>query len=87
MLALHWMFKLNKMLILSCSRSVPECNSEDEKQLLDEAPVQIPSPLVPGNISSEDSEAEEPEELSEFPVSTAHPRPIAVSLVLFFICV
>ncbi|XP_068998494.1 ataxin-7-like protein 2a [Embiotoca jacksoni] len=61
------------------SRStVPESTSEEEKQRQDEASFQTPSPLVHGRISSEESEAEGPEEPAEFPSSTAHPRPVAV---------
>ncbi|XP_010773909.1 ataxin-7-like protein 2a [Notothenia coriiceps] len=56
--------------------SVSESNTEDEQQ--DEGGVRAPSPLVHGNISSDESEAEGPEEPVEFPSSAAHPRPLAV---------
>ncbi|KAM4740305.1 ataxin-7-like protein 2a [Anableps anableps] len=62
----------------SRSMAVSECTPEEEKQWQDEAGLQAPSPLVHGHISSDDSEAEGPEELSDFPSSTAHPRPVAV---------
>lgn len=57
--------------------SVSESNTEDEQQ--DEGGVRAPSPLVHGKISSDESEAEGPEEPVEFPSSAAHPRPLAVS--------
>uniref|UniRef100_A0A3P9DGL1 Ataxin 7-like 2a n=1 Tax=Maylandia zebra TaxID=106582 RepID=A0A3P9DGL1_9CICH len=38
----------------------------------------IPSPLVHGRISSDESEAEGNDERAEFPSSAAHPRPAAV---------
>ncbi|KAK1901367.1 Ataxin-7-like protein 2 [Dissostichus eleginoides] len=56
--------------------SVSESNTEDEQQ--DEGGVRAPSPLVHGKISSDESEAEGPEEPVEFPSSAAHPRPLAV---------
>ncbi|XP_036007386.1 ataxin-7-like protein 2a [Fundulus heteroclitus] len=62
----------------SRSMAVSEFTPEEEKQWQDETGLQAPSPLVHGHISSDDSEAEAPEELSDFPSSTAHPRPIAV---------
>lgn len=74
------LISLNGVADLFSSRSmaVSECTPEEEKQLQDEAGLQAPSPLVHGHISSDDSEAEGPEELSDFPSSAAHPRPVAV---------
>ncbi|KAM6928225.1 ataxin-7-like protein 2a [Xenentodon cancila] len=62
----------------SRSTAVSECTPEEEKQRPDEAGLRAPSPLVHGHISSDESEPEGPDELSEFPSSTAHPRPAAV---------
>lgn len=56
-----------------------ESTPEEEKQRQDEGSLRAPSPLVHGRISSDDSEAEGPEEPVEFPSSVAHPRPLAVS--------
>ncbi|XP_059185931.1 ataxin-7-like protein 2a isoform X2 [Centropristis striata] len=58
--------------------AVSESNTEEEKQRQDEGSLRAPSPLVHGRISSDESEAEGPEELVEFPSSAAHPRPLAV---------
>ncbi|TDH13540.1 hypothetical protein EPR50_G00033940 [Perca flavescens] len=55
-----------------------EGNTEEEKQRQDEGSFGAPSPLVHGRISSDESEAEGPEEPIEFPSSAAHPRPLAV---------
>ncbi|CAB1457268.1 unnamed protein product [Pleuronectes platessa] len=55
-----------------------ECSPEDEKQRQDEGSLRTQSPLVHGRISSDESEAEGPEEPLEFPSSCAHPRPLAV---------
>ncbi|XP_040890994.1 ataxin-7-like protein 2a isoform X2 [Toxotes jaculatrix] len=62
----------------SRSTGVSECTPEEEKQRQDEGSLRAPSPLVHGRISSDESEAEGPEELLEFPSSAAHPRPLAV---------
>lgn len=68
-------------LILFCSRSTAasEFTPEEEKQRQDEAGLRAPSPLIHGHISSDESETEGPEEVSEFPSSSAHPRPASVS--------
>ncbi|KAM7402790.1 hypothetical protein PAMP_018001 [Pampus punctatissimus] len=58
--------------------AVSENTPEEEKQRQDEGSLRAPSPLVHGRISSDDSEAEGPEEPVEFPSSAAHPRPLAV---------
>ncbi|XP_068568721.1 ataxin-7-like protein 2a isoform X2 [Cebidichthys violaceus] len=55
---------------------VSESNLEEETQ--EEGSLRVPSPLVHGRISSDESEAEGPEEPVEFPSSAAHPRPLAV---------
>ncbi|XP_062268360.1 ataxin-7-like protein 2a [Platichthys flesus] len=55
-----------------------ECSPEDEKQWHGEGSLRTQSPLVHGQISSDESEAEGPEEPLEFPSSCAHPRPLAV---------
>ncbi|MED6264518.1 hypothetical protein CHARACLAT_015820, partial [Characodon lateralis] len=59
----------------SRSMAVSEYIPEEEKQWQDEAGLHAPSPLVHGHVSSDDSEAEGPEELSDFTSSTSHPRP------------
>lgn len=58
------------------SESTPE-----EKQRQDDGSLRAPSPLVHGRISSDESEAEGPEEPIEFPSSVAHPKPLAVSIL------
>ncbi|XP_068449449.1 ataxin-7-like protein 2a isoform X2 [Clinocottus analis] len=58
--------------------AVSESNIEEEKQRLEEGSLRSPSPLVHGRISSDESEAEAPEEPVEFSSSAAHPRPLAV---------
>lgn len=55
-----------------------ESTPEEEKQRQDEGSLRAPSPLVHGRISSDESDAEGPEEPIEFPSSAAHPRPLAV---------
>ncbi|XP_041835833.1 ataxin-7-like protein 2a isoform X2 [Melanotaenia boesemani] len=60
------------------STAVMECSPEEEKQRQDEACLRTPSPLVHGHISSDDSEAEGPEDISEISSSAAHPRPAVV---------
>ncbi|XP_034442726.1 ataxin-7-like protein 2a isoform X1 [Hippoglossus hippoglossus] len=60
------------------STVVSECSPEDENQWQDEGSLRTQSPLVHGRISSDESEAEGPEEPLEFPSSCAHPRPLAV---------
>ncbi|XP_061583965.1 ataxin-7-like protein 2a isoform X2 [Cololabis saira] len=62
----------------SRSTAASECSPEEEKQRPDEAGPRAPSPLVTGHISSDESEAEAADELSELPSSTTHPRPAAV---------
>lgn len=66
---------------LFCSRStmVSESGTEEEKQRQDDRGFRAPSPLVHGRISSDESEAEGPEDPVEFPSSAAHPKPLAVS--------
>lgn len=59
--------------------AVSNCTPEEEKQCQDEGGLQAHSPLVHGRISSDESDAEGPEEPIEFPFSTAHPKPLAVS--------
>ncbi|XP_029682321.1 ataxin-7-like protein 2a isoform X3 [Takifugu rubripes] len=56
------------------SHSVPE----EERQRPEDGGLRAPSPLVHGRISSDDSEAEGPEDHYEFSSSAAHPRPIVV---------
>lgn len=63
----------------SRSTAVSESTPEEEKQRQDEGSLRVPSPLVHGRISSDESEAEGPEEPVEFPSSAAPPRPLAVS--------
>uniref|UniRef100_A0A8C2Z1S8 Ataxin 7-like 2a n=1 Tax=Cyclopterus lumpus TaxID=8103 RepID=A0A8C2Z1S8_CYCLU len=58
--------------------ALSESNIEEDKQRQEEGSLRAPSPLVHGRISSDESEAEGPEEPVEFPSSAAHPRPIAV---------
>ncbi|XP_058488493.1 ataxin-7-like protein 2a isoform X1 [Solea solea] len=60
------------------SAGVSECVAEEEKQRQDEGSLRSPSPLVHGRISSDESEAEGPEEPSDFSSSATHPRPMAV---------
>lgn len=69
----------------SCSRSTSaaECTIEEEKQRQEEAVLRTPSPLIHKHISSDESEAEDAEELSEFSSSSSHPRPAAVSRLHF----
>ncbi|XP_042263135.1 ataxin-7-like protein 2a [Thunnus maccoyii] len=62
----------------SRSTAISESTPEEEKQRQDEGSLRAPSPLVHGRISSDESEAEGPEEPVEFPSSAAHPRPLAV---------
>ncbi|XP_040926708.1 ataxin-7-like protein 2a isoform X2 [Betta splendens] len=62
----------------SRSTAVSNCTPEEEKQCQDEGGPQAPSPLVQGRISSDESDAEGPEEPIELPFSTAHPKPLAV---------
>ncbi|XP_074505167.1 ataxin-7-like protein 2a isoform X1 [Sebastes fasciatus] len=62
----------------SRSTAMSDSNSDEEKQRQDEGSLRAPSPLVHGRISSDESEAEAPEEPPEFPSSVAHPRPLAV---------
>ncbi|XP_008302929.1 ataxin-7-like protein 2a isoform X2 [Stegastes partitus] len=62
----------------SRSTAMSESTTEEEKQRQDEASLRAPSPLVHGRISSDESEAELPEEPAQFPSSAAHPRPVAV---------
>lgn len=67
---------------LFCSRStvVSESGTEEEKQQRqDDGGFRAPSPLVHGRISSDESEAEGPEDPVEFPSSAAHPKPLAVN--------
>lgn len=67
------------LLFYSRSVGVSESPPEEEKQRQDEGSVRAPSPLVHGRISSDESEAEGPEEPVEFPSSATHPKPLAVS--------
>ncbi|KAM4588120.1 ataxin-7-like protein 2a isoform 3-T3 [Odontesthes bonariensis] len=62
----------------SRSTAPSECAPEEEKQRQDEARLRAPSPLVHGHISSDESEAEGAEELSDISSSAAHPRPAAM---------
>nr|XP_046237487.1 ataxin-7-like protein 2a [Scatophagus argus] len=62
----------------SRSTAVSESTPEEEKQRQDEGSLRVPSPLVHGRISSDESEAEGLEEPVEFPSSAAHPKPLAV---------
>lgn len=64
-------------LFYSRSSAFSESNIEEEHQ--EERSPRAPSPLVHGRISSDESEAEGPEEPVAFPSSAAHPRPMAVS--------
>uniref|UniRef100_A0A3Q4IB63 Ataxin 7-like 2a n=1 Tax=Neolamprologus brichardi TaxID=32507 RepID=A0A3Q4IB63_NEOBR len=50
---------------------------EEESQRAEEGNPRVPSPLVHGRISSDESEAEGNDERAEFPSSAAHPRPAA----------
>lgn len=61
-----------------------EITPEEEKQRQDEGGLRAPSPLVHGRISSDESEAEGPEDPVEFPSSATHPRPLAVSRINLF---
>ncbi|XP_051270951.1 ataxin-7-like protein 2a isoform X1 [Dicentrarchus labrax] len=58
--------------------AVSESSPEEEKQRQDEGSLRAPSPLVHGRISSDESEAESPDEPVEFSSSAAHPKPLAV---------
>ncbi|CAI5689196.1 ataxin-7-like protein 2a isoform X1 [Oreochromis niloticus] len=62
----------------SWSTAVVESAPEEESQRLDEGNPRVPSPLVHGRISSDESEAEGNDERADFPSSAAHPRPVAV---------
>ncbi|XP_011473519.1 ataxin-7-like protein 2 isoform X1 [Oryzias latipes] len=62
----------------SRSTSAAECTIEEEKQRQEEAVLRTPSPLIHKHISSDESEAEDAEELSEFSSSSSHPRPAAL---------
>lgn len=66
---------------LCCSRSTSVSHSapEEERQRPEDGASRAPSPLVHGRISSDESEAEGPEEHYEFSSSAAHPRPVVVS--------
>ena len=73
------------MNVFFVSRSTPGSESipEEEKQRQDEGSLRAPSPLVHGRISSDESEAEGPDESIEFPSSATHPKPLAVSTLYF----
>uniref|UniRef100_A0A3Q4N6F2 Ataxin 7-like 2a n=1 Tax=Neolamprologus brichardi TaxID=32507 RepID=A0A3Q4N6F2_NEOBR len=58
--------------------AVVESAPEEESQRAEEGNPRVPSPLVHGRISSDESEAEGNDERAEFPSSAAHPRPAAV---------
>ncbi|CAN9512165.1 unnamed protein product [Ophioblennius macclurei] len=62
----------------SRSSTASESGLDEDKQRFDEHGLRAPSPLVHRRISSDESEAEAPEELADFPSSTSHPRPVAV---------
>ncbi|XP_056131116.1 ataxin-7-like protein 2a [Lampris incognitus] len=63
---------------LPAFRASSESAPEEEKLWQDEGSHRAPSPLIHGRISSDESEGEGPEELSEYPSSASHPRPLAV---------
>uniref|UniRef100_A0A3Q4IB85 Ataxin 7-like 2a n=1 Tax=Neolamprologus brichardi TaxID=32507 RepID=A0A3Q4IB85_NEOBR len=58
---------------------------EEESQRAEEGNPRVPSPLVHGRISSDESEAEGNDERAEFPSSAAHPRPAATLLICSFL--
>ncbi|KAM9365234.1 ataxin-7-like protein 2a [Pholidichthys leucotaenia] len=58
--------------------AVSESAPEEEQQRQEEASRRSPSPLIHRRISSDESETEGPEEPTDFPSSTAHPRPVAM---------
>uniref|UniRef100_H3CFC1 Ataxin 7-like 2a n=1 Tax=Tetraodon nigroviridis TaxID=99883 RepID=H3CFC1_TETNG len=60
------------------SRSGSESVSEEERQRPEDGGLRAPSPLVHGRISSDESEAEGPEDHYEFSSSAAHPKPVVV---------
>ncbi|XP_054472610.1 ataxin-7-like protein 2a [Anoplopoma fimbria] len=62
----------------SRTTAVSENNIEEDNQRQEDGSLRAPSPLVHGRISSDESEAEGPEEPVEFPSSATHPRPLAV---------
>ncbi|XP_030275430.1 ataxin-7-like protein 2a [Sparus aurata] len=62
----------------SRSTTASESTQEEEKQRQDEGSHRAPSPLIHGRISSDESEAEGPEDPVEFSSSAAHPKPLAV---------
>ncbi|XP_041811852.1 ataxin-7-like protein 2a [Chelmon rostratus] len=74
----HCRRPLTSLPAFSRSTTVSESTTEEEKQWQDEGSLRAPSPLVHGRISSDESEAEGPEEPIEFSSSAAHPRPLAV---------
>lgn len=67
------------MLCHSRSTAVSHSVPEEERQRPEDGGLRAPSPLVHGRISSDDSEAEGPEDHYEFSSSAAHPRPVVVS--------
>lgn len=80
---LTWTISLS--LFSSRPTAVSDSAPDEEKLRQDEGSFQAPSPLVHGRISSDDSETEGLEEPpAEFPSSSAHPRPVAVSISFFF---
>ncbi|RVE72862.1 hypothetical protein OJAV_G00043420 [Oryzias javanicus] len=62
----------------SRSTSSAECTIEEEKQRQEEAVLRAPSPLLHKHVSSDESEGEDAEELSDFSSSSSHPRPAAL---------
>lgn len=64
--------------VSSWPTAVVESAPEEESQRAEEGNPRVPSPLVHGRISSDESEAEGNDERAEFPSSAAHPRPAAV---------
>ncbi|XP_019723215.1 ataxin-7-like protein 2a isoform X1 [Hippocampus comes] len=62
----------------SRSTANSEGTPDNDGQLQDEGSLRVPSPLVHGTISSDESETEGAEDPVEFPSSAAHPRPIAM---------
>lgn len=79
--------QMNWFVFFSRPTAVSDGSAEEEKQRQDEGSLRAPSPLVYGRISSDESDAEAPEEPIEFPFSAVHPKPLAVSswqLKVFF---
>ncbi|XP_028303325.1 ataxin-7-like protein 2a [Gouania willdenowi] len=62
----------------SRSTAPSESVSDEENQSKEEASPRAPSPITHGRISSDESDAEGPEEPADYSVSSSHPRPAAV---------